>query len=177
MVDLRLDQLSMSLDAQIQNLKDDGVKFEICDEGEAKKYLLSHNYLFRMKRYAVNFDCDEQDKYKNLDFALLKDLAIIDYEFRLMLEYITSNAEHALKLRFNTLLMQDPVCDGYKVSQLVDPDGEFLFDLQKGYQKRSKVHFSPYSDDLVKKYFPNPEIWNLWSSLAYLIWKALMKAI
>lgn len=165
------ERLNKSLDSQIDNLKQDGISFDLYSEDAAKEYLKSHTYLFRIKRYASNFAKTDDGKYQQLDFALLKDLAIIDYEFRTVLEYLVSNAEHGLKIRFNTLLMLNPQYDGRQVAQLVDPHEEFLFDERIGYRHPHdhvsgvvgiKLKRSPCSDVLVRKYFPDPEIWNLW---------------
>jgi hypothetical protein len=164
-------QLNRCLDSQIDNLKQDGITFNLCSEDAAKEYLRSHTYLFRIKRYASNFAKTDDGKYQQLDFALLKDLAIIDYEFRTVLEYLVGNAEHGLKIRFNILLMLNPQYDGKQVARLVDPKEEFIFDEKIGYRHPhdyvrgpvgAKLKLSPYSDSLVRKYFPDPEIWNLW---------------
>ena len=89
--------LAKSLDFQIANLQNDGIVFDICNEESAKAYLSANTYLFRIKRYASNFNKHEDGKYKNLDFAVLKDLAVIDYELRMALEYLVANTEHGLK--------------------------------------------------------------------------------
>lgn len=163
--------LDKSLDAQIANLQSDGIVFNICDEESAKTYLTVNTYLFRIKRYASNFNKHGDGKYKNLDFAVLKDLAVIDYELRMALEYLVSNAEHDLKVRFNNLLMSNSEFDGRRVAKLVDPAEHFVFDEARGYRNRhgprwvktgTRLMYSPYSDAMVRKYFSDPEIWNLW---------------
>ena len=163
--------LAKSLDFQIANLQNDGIVFDICNEESAKAYLSANTYLFRIKRYASNFNKHDDGKYKNLDFAVLKDLAVIDYELRMALEYLVANAEHDLKVRFNNLLMSNSELDGRRVAKLVDPDDRFVFDEKIGYRNQHdgrsgktgiKLKYSPYSDDMVRRYFPDPEIWNLW---------------
>ena len=44
------------------------------------------------------------NKYIDLDFAYLKDLAIIDFELRLLLYDIISDIEHYLKFRIINLI-------------------------------------------------------------------------
>lgn len=163
--------LAKSLDFQIANLQNDGIVFDICNEESAKAYLSANTYLFRIKRYASNFNKHEDGKYKNLDFAVLKDLAVIDYELRMALEYLVANAEHDLKVRFNNLLMSNSELDGRRIAKLVDPYDRFVFDEKTGYRNQHdgrpgktgiKLKYSPYSDAMVRKYFPDPEIWNLW---------------
>ncbi|MBH9981047.1 MULTISPECIES: Abi family protein [Bifidobacterium] len=163
--------LAKSLDSQIANLQNDGVVFDICNEESTKAYLSANTYLFRIKRYASNFNKNHDGKYKNLDFAVLKDLTVIDYELRMALEYLVANAEHDLKVRFNNLLMSNSELDGKRIAKLVDPHDCFVFDEKTGYQNQRdgkpgktgiKLKYSPYSDAMVRKYFPDPEIWNLW---------------
>ena len=163
--------LAKSLDSQIANLQNDGIVFDICNEESAKAYLSANTYLFRIKRYASNFNKHEDGKYKNLDFAVLKDLAVIDYELRMALEYLVANAEHDLKVRFNNLLMSNSELDGRRIAKLVDPYERFVFDKAMGYRKRhdhrrfktgTRLKYSPYSDAMIRKYFSDPEIWNLW---------------
>lgn len=89
--------LSKSLDAQIANLQNDGIVFDICNEESAKTYLSASTYLFRIKRFASNFNKRDDGEHKNLDFVVLKDLAVIDYELRMALEYLVANTEHGLK--------------------------------------------------------------------------------
>lgn len=44
-----------SLDDQIQNLKNDGVRFTIINEARAKEYLSQRINLFKLKRFAINY--------------------------------------------------------------------------------------------------------------------------
>lgn len=158
-------RMNVALDSQIQNLKDDGIIFEKCSEEEARQYLHNNTYLFRIKRYASNFVQDIDGQYSDLDFAALKDLSVIDYELRLVVEYISGNVEHGLKVRFNNLIMQSVDNDGKSIANLVDPNGRFEFSgtyIKHGHNRGSGLRYSPYSDALVRRYFEDPEIWNLW---------------
>ena len=56
------------------------------------------------------------------------------------LEYLVSNAEHDLKVRFNNLLMSNSEFDGRRV------------------KTGTRLKYSPYSDAMVRKYFSVPEI-------------------
>ena len=75
-----------SIDGQIQQMKSKGIKFEMIDEKEAKEFLASHTYYFRLKFYANNYTkCTTGDKagqYVNLDFAYLKELSLLDIYLR-----------------------------------------------------------------------------------------------
>ena len=122
-----------SLDDQIQNLKNDGVRFTIINEARAKEYLSQRINLFKLKRFAINYR-QIDGRYEGLDFAYLVDLASIDYQIRLFCGYIAGRVEHDLKLRFNHLLMIDAAHDGFDIARLIDRDAEFVFNDDSDYQ-------------------------------------------
>ena len=154
---------SQALDMQVSDLFHDGVTFERCSKEEAWQYLSEKNYLFRAKRYCVNYDIDTNGRYEGVDFADLIDLSSIDYQLRLFLGYIAGQIEHGIKVRFNHLLMMDTSMDGFQIAELVDKKHEYRFEPSAGFSNRhSKLHYSPYTETLIKRYLPDPEIWNLW---------------
>ena len=71
---------------QIEHLKKKGVKFNYISEDEAIKYLSDNNNYFKLRAYRKSFEKytegENEGKYIDLDFAMLKDLAIIDMRFR-----------------------------------------------------------------------------------------------
>lgn len=151
-----------SLDDQIQNLKNDGVRFTIINEARAKEYLSQRINLFKLKRFAINYR-QIDGRYEGLDFAYLVDLASIDYQIRLFCGYIAGRVEHDLKLRFNHLLMIDAAHDGFDIARLIDRDAEFVFNDDSDYQnKKKRLSYSPYTDSYIRHYLPDPEIWDLW---------------
>lgn len=156
-----------ALNKQIRLLKEHGVVFHQCDETEAKEYLANNNYLFRVKRFERNFDVDENGILYGLDFAVLKDQAILDYELRLFVEYITLNVEHALKLRFNRLIMENPPTSGTNLARLLDPRKEFTYNPNTGFNNLGKIRFFPYTNEFVFEYLTDPEIWNLWEVCSF----------
>ena len=76
----------LSLDEQIEHLKDKGILFNIMDESDAKKYLEQNNNYFKLTAYRKNYnkhpDGKNKGKYINLEFAYLVDMAIIDMRLR-----------------------------------------------------------------------------------------------
>ena len=70
-------------------MKEKNIKFEKCFENDAIKYLTENNNYYNVIAYKNNFvkyQCGEfKGKYIDLDFAYLRDLAIIDYRTRLLL--------------------------------------------------------------------------------------------
>ncbi|WP_158275774.1 Abi family protein [Bifidobacterium catulorum] len=151
-----------ALNEQIQNLKADGVQFQIFNETQAKEYLDHRINLFKIKRFRINFRWEEGE-YQGVDFAHLADLASVDYQLRLFCGYIAGRVEHDLKLRFNHLLMLDAQHDGYAVANLIDPRQEYVFEGEADFRDRSKkFSHSPYTEDYIRSYLSEPEIWNLW---------------
>ncbi len=76
----------LSIEQQIKHMKEKGIQFSIVTESEAMDYLLNNNNFFRLKAYAKNYEKynsgENKGKYFKLEFAYLKELAIIDMEFR-----------------------------------------------------------------------------------------------
>ena len=79
----------MKISELVPYLKEKNIKFEICNEYDAEKYLRENNNYYNVTSYKNNFTkypCGElTGKYIDLDFAYLKDLSIIDYRTRLVL--------------------------------------------------------------------------------------------
>ncbi len=101
-------------------MKNQNIKFELITEKEAKLYLLDNNnyynlilYKYNFERYFINGMFVE--KFIDLDFAYLKDLAIIDYRTRLVLFKLIINIEHYLKIRILNSIQDIPNEDGYQV--------------------------------------------------------------
>lgn len=72
----------LTVEQQIQHMKSKGVQFNIVSEEEAISYLTNNTYYFKIKAYAKNYDkyrtTEKAGQYVNLEFAYLKDLAIIE---------------------------------------------------------------------------------------------------
>ena len=62
----------------ITHIKSKGITFNHMTENDAKKCLRTLNYYYKLAAYRKNFKKDVNGKYENLDFAYLKDMAIID---------------------------------------------------------------------------------------------------
>ena len=92
----------MKISELVPYLKEKNIKFEICNEYDAEKYLRENNNYYNVTSYKNNFakyPCGEfTGKYIDLDFAYLKDLSIIDYRTRLVLFKMIIDIEHYLKI-------------------------------------------------------------------------------
>ena len=112
----------------ISNLKKQNIKFNLITEEEAKNYLKYNNDYFNICSYKNNFEryfINNQfvEKYIDLDFAYLKDLAIIDYRLRMLLFKMTINIEHYLKLKILNHIETYHKKDSYSiVNEYLDKD-------------------------------------------------------
>lgn len=108
----------LSIPKQIEHMKNKGISFSICSEADARVFLSNHNYYYKIKAYAHNFDTykdsAKKGQYINLDFAHLKDLSTIDAHFRKNILSMCIDLEHFLKVRMlNHCTMVDE--DGYEI--------------------------------------------------------------
>ena len=110
----------LSLDEQIEHLKDKGILFNIMDESDAKKYLEQNNNYFKLtacrKNYNKHPDGKNKGKYINLEFAYLVDMAIIDMRLRYQIVHMALDIEHHAKLQLLRKLDEYDE-DGYQIVQ------------------------------------------------------------
>ena len=107
----------LSVDEQIEKLKENGVTFKYISEENAKKYLTENNYYFKLTSYRKNFlkkEVDGKEIYIDLDFSYLQDLAIIDMELRYLLVELSLDIEHWTKVYLLNLIQRQNE-DGYKI--------------------------------------------------------------
>lgn len=113
----------MHIDEMVPYLKQKNIKFEKISEERAEKYLRDNNNYYNVTSYKHNFerylfDGKFVDKYIDLDFAYLKDMAIIDHRVRLILFKMIIDIEHYLKIKIlNTIETIDEE-DGYRIVNL-----------------------------------------------------------
>jgi len=148
----------LSIPAQIKDMREAGIKFDVMPETEASRYLDTHTYYFRIKAYAKNYEkyrnTAKQGQYVNLDFAYLVDLAEIDACLKKIILEMAFDLEHFLKVK----LLSD--------FNMVDEDGyeivEELFKMQPSLHDSIEEKLrSPHCSDLVNKYKEQWAIWNI----------------
>ncbi|MHB1483333.1 MAG: Abi family protein [Saccharofermentanales bacterium] len=88
---------------QIEHLESKGIKFNLISKDDATDYLNKNNNYFKLRSYRKSFlkhtTGESYDKYINLDFGQLKDLAIIDMRLRYALIHIALDVEHFSKIK------------------------------------------------------------------------------
>ena len=112
------DRPKLTIAGQIQHMRDaKGIKFEIVDEEQAAEFLSSHNYYFKVKAFAKNYNkCsggDNKGKYFDLEFAYLQELSKLDMCLRETILNMALDIEHFLKVRLLHDMSQNPEEDGY----------------------------------------------------------------
>lgn len=151
----------LSLDGQIEHLKEKGVLFNIMDEAEARDYLGQYNNYFKLTAYRKNYDKhpagENKDKYINLEFAYLVDIAVIDMRLRYRIVHMALDLEHHTKLQL-LRKMDEYNEDGYQVVQdyidSLDEKQRKIFDSEIN---RNKGNI--YCGDIIAKYEVAFPIW------------------
>nr|DAL20384.1 MAG TPA_asm: Abi-like protein [Caudoviricetes sp.] len=146
----------LTIDEQIVHLKSKGITFTYISEKDAKNYLEYNNNLFKLSSYRKNYRTkivNGNIQYVSLDFAYLKDLAIIDFELRSLLLQMTIDIEHYVKLQLLRIFEihkenGHSIVKDYFDSLSSDQKNIFLKELE-----RSKS--STYCDGLYSKYISN----------------------
>lgn len=151
----------LSLDEQIEHLKDKGILFNIMNENDAKKYLEQNNNYFKLTAYRKNYDKHpngkNKGKYIKLEFAYLVDMAIIDMRLRYQIVRMALDIEHHAKLQL--LRKTDSYDeDGYQIVQdYVASLTERQKKIYEGEIDRSRR--SIYCSNIVEKYDGMYPIW------------------
>lgn len=149
----------LSVEQQIEHMKTKGIGFSIIGEDEAIDYLTKNTYYFKLKAYAKNYDkyqtTEKKGQYVNLEFAYLKDLAIIDMHLRHFILKTSADLEHTVKTHFLRDFNNSPD-DGYSLVNMFlseNPDAtDALFRKQE----------NSYTSDLTRKLITEGfAIWNI----------------
>ncbi|WP_270297364.1 Abi family protein [Bifidobacterium adolescentis] len=140
---------------QLKVLKSHQVVFNVTSESKAEEYLTWNTYFFKLKAFDNKFGKDPKGNYTHLEFSYLQDLATIDYHLRRVVSQMTSDIEHALKVRFNQLLMRHTSEDGIEVVS------KFLGSRDKDDEIMKR---SAYTKAMIDKFGAEPPAWLLWET-------------
>lgn len=158
----------LSTEDQIKHLQSKGVTFDKMSIEEATRYLDENNNYFKLRAYRKNFpkfsEGERAGQYINLDFAMLKDLSVIDKRLRYILVQLALDVEHFAKvklLKYIELHDEDgyDVVSGY-ISHLIDLDLE----NQTNYHGNLMIEINrnrnnPYCGGIIDKYDPRYPVW------------------
>ena len=150
----------MKVSEMVDYLKTKNIKFELITEENAEKYLRDNNNYYNLITYKHNFEKYMVDgvfinKYIDLDFAYLKDLAIIDHRVRLLFFKMIIDIEHYLKIRILNLIENIKEEDGYRiVNMYLDKE----FDDEKFLKKVHNSIFKKVGSEYYQKIFSKYDI-------------------
>lgn len=107
--------MKYSVSKQIKYLKHKkGILFDEMSEDSARQVLQNRTYYYKVTCFRKNFTKNQNDRYTDVDFAILNDLAVIDMRLRYLLLHLTLDLEHALKTRLvESITLSDE--DGYSI--------------------------------------------------------------
>lgn len=145
----------LTINEIIENIKSKGITFNHISEESAKDYLLTHTYYFKLKAYAKNYKKNPtRNKYIQLDFSYLQDLARLDMYFRELIFKMTVDVEYLVKVQIMTECQKNTYDDGYKiVSDFLNENSAVKEDLQKRTLGKS------YNSALIKDHLADMPIW------------------
>lgn len=141
-----------------------GITFEKCNKDAAKKFLLEHTYFFKLKAFDNNFIRDDNGIYRDLDFAYLQDLSIIDFRLRMLILRMTGDIEHALRIRFNRLIQRTNE-DGYQVIKDYEAyESKFMQKQGRRFELTQIYNKSIYTEGMIDKYLKFSPVWLFWET-------------
>ncbi|MBP1970753.1 hypothetical protein J2Z83_002889 [Virgibacillus natechei] len=153
----------LSFDEMIEHLNQKNVKFELITKQEAKDILQTSNYFYKLTAYRKNFEKNKYDKYVNLDFKLLQDLATIDMRLRYLVLQMCLDIEHIVKTQILTDITNDSTEDGYSiVTDYLAHDNSSIEYYMKALNKESHYNYGLYV-----KHHKNPPIWVLFEVMTF----------
>jgi len=147
----------------VSHMQQKGITFHIVSPDNAADYMRNNNNYFRVASYRKNYnkqlDANQNpiDKYVNLDFGYLQDLAIIDMELRYTFLQLSLDIEHFTKLELLREI-ENHNEDGYQIviDYINSLDAEHKKHLQRELEQNRN---SIYTGDIYKKYISNLPVW------------------
>lgn len=152
----------------IKHLQSKGVKFNKITVEEAKTYLRENNNYFKLCAYRKNFlkhpDGSLKGQYISLDFALLKDLSIIDMRMRYVFMEMALDIEHFAKVHLLDVIEKSDD-DGYQIVE------DYFNNLKSSGPKETNKKFdiltqelnrnrnNPYCGGIFEKYSGCYPVW------------------
>lgn len=165
------ENVKLSVDEQIMDLKEKGITFNIVSEDEAKKFLRYNTYYFKIKSYARNFvkatGGPNKGKYYNVDFKHLMELSKLDAYLRKVILSMCLDIEHVLRVRLLYDISQNEEEDGFNIVRLyLKSHSEVRVDLSNGLDKSATSDLAKAILEKDANDVPVP-IWKLIETLSF----------
>lgn len=142
----------------IAKMQSKGITLKYISEDDAASYLTDKNNYLRTAAYRKNYQKhlkgSNSGKYIDLDFSYLQELSTIDMHFRFLISKMCLDIEHDLKVHMLKDIENDASTDGYDIVTA------FLSQYNYIIGKLEATSASPFTSDLIKKYFTIQRIFN-----------------
>lgn len=139
-------------------MKNKGITFKYISEDDAANYLTNVNNYLRTAAYRKNYQKHNKGvnsgKYIDLDFSYLQELSTIDMHFRFIVSKMCLDIEHALKVQILKDIENDSSTDGYDIVNMFLSQNSYVIG------KLEATSASPFTSDLIHKYFSLHRIYN-----------------
>lgn len=151
----------LSVQEQIQHMKEKGITFQHVTEAEAADFLVNNTYYMKLAAYRANYMKYETGaragQYRDLDFGYLKELSTLDMHLRYFVLQMCLDIEHAIKVQLIRQITQDENEDGYEAVKHFLKQKSNINILSKIQRQKS----GEYCRDLIEKYYPYFPAWVL----------------
>lgn len=140
-----------------ERLDDKGVTFKYHNEKEAIEIMENRNYYYRLTSYRKNYE-KLNEKYVNLDFKALVDIASVDSYLREYLLSLCLDVEHASKTKIMKLITKNPNEDGYSIIEELNNSSSAIY--RKAYDNVAMtLETTKYKKDLKEKRVEDISTW------------------
>lgn len=155
----KIDKPKQTAQQLINKMKvEKGIKFKYISEHDAETYLTNVNNYLRTASYRKNYqkyrNGIHKGKYIDLDFSYLQELSTIDMHFRFIVSKMCLDIEHDLKVKMLKDIECNPSTDGYNIVK------NFLAQNPYILGKLEATSASPFTSDLIHKYFTLQRVYN-----------------
>lgn len=156
-----------SPDELISKMEKKNIAFELISKEEAVEYIRANNNYFKLSAYRKNYEKDANGNYIDLDFAMLKDLAIIDMRMRYVFVHMALDIEHFAKVKLLRALEEETSYDedGYAIVSgfldfLSDSDNTNNTHHRDNLEREIYNNFSnPYIGQIIQKHGRDFPVW------------------